>query len=171
MVAWLRKGHERIPCGDGTDLLLFQLGYMSEPTEVAVKNAKSGGMHVWDQQKNKWQWKGASTKGNIDLSTEVFLHGTTPQNAADAILDGGLKPSTRATCKDPICGVNGVYFIRCKSLAAEDILEAWRRLAAGGYLYGAMFVTRLHGTIIQGNQSLEISPGVISVNLPDLLIS
>jgi len=162
MVAWPRKGFERIPTGAGKDLLLFQLGYLPEPSETAAEAAFRGMVKVWDAKKNKMSFKGVSYQPGLDLNNNFFAHATDVKSAVKALLDGAWSPSTKETCKEPVCGLPGVYFIQLFSMEVEDILAVWQRLITGGYNGGAMLIAQLVGVPVAGNYNLKIEPGMIA---------
>lgn len=156
------KNNERIHLDSGEELLLFQLGYMSEPTYEAQQAQMTKGLYAWNGTLSKSTWKTASGQEDFDAKHCFFVHGTSPSKAISAIMDGGLKPSTLETCKDPICGTPGVYFISMPTMDQDDIKAAWKQLISSGYNYGAMVITQIVGVPVLGSASLEIVPGMIA---------
>ena len=104
------KGSINISSGK-EDLRMYQLGYMSVPSPKAKEAMSQGGIQRWTWRKNEWKytWQGATGRVNLEC---FFIHGTTVENAIQAILDGGLKPTT----------FEGVYFSELPSMDEEDII-------------------------------------------------
>ena len=92
---------------------MYQLGYMSVPSPKAKEAMSQGGIQRWTWRKNehKWKYTWQGVTGRVNLEC-FFIHGTTVENAIQAILDGGLKPTT----------FEGVYFSELPSMDEEDII-------------------------------------------------
>ena len=114
-------------------MLLFQLGYMSEPTQAATEVQKSNGMYLWNAKKSEKTWRSASIQEDFNVQHDFFVHGTKTSNAISAIMDSGLKPSTFPTCKDPICGTPGVYFFSMPTIDQVSIKAAWKQVISSGH--------------------------------------
>ena len=148
---------------------MYQLGYMSAPSPKAKEAMNSGGIQRWTWRKNenKWKYTWAGATGRVNLEC-FFIHGTTVENAIQAILDGGLKPTTFETAKDPICGVPGVYFSELPSMDEEDIIRAWHQNKSSGYNLGAVIICKLVGAPLNSDktgQKTVIEEGMISTKI------
>ena len=162
------KGSIKLSSGK-EDLRMYQLGYMSVPSPKAKEAMSQGGIQRWTWRKNehKWKytWQGATGRVNLEC---FFIHGTTVENAIQAILDGGLKPTTFETAKDPICGVPGVYFSELPSMDEEDIIRAWHQNKSSGYNLGAVIICKLVGAPLNNDktgQKTVIEEGMISTKI------
>ena len=162
------KGSIKISSGE-EDLRMYQLGYMSGPSPKAKEAMSSGGIQRWTWRKNEQAWKHTwqGVTGRVNLEC-FFIHGSTVENATQAILDGALKPTTFETAKDPICGVPGVYFSELPSLDEEDIIRAWHQNKSSGYNRGAVIICKLVGAPLNNDktgQNTVIEEGMISTKI------
>lgn len=105
--------------------------------------------------------RGFASIGNDKLyaSTCVFsgfiLHSTSVPNALDILCSG------RINVGPGICG-EGVYGFETASQENESLEKAWQRGISGGYGWGAAFLLKCEGIVVNGSSDQKVPPGAVA---------
>jgi hypothetical protein len=80
---WLRKGHERFHRdGEHGELVMYQLGWMKEPSYAARSGDKLKGMYAWNDRIEQDTWRTPS-QTEFNVETSFFAHGTSSQSVTE----------------------------------------------------------------------------------------
>ena len=171
---WPRKNHKWVSHADehlaDQKLVMFQLAYMNEPTPVAHKAQFQQGFWRWDEERRENTWHAASYVQGLPherVAQSHFVHHSSVPQMIQAIMDGGLNPSTVATCDNPQCGLGGVYLFEMGTLDEKDIAAAWKQGLGSGYNKGAMLVVKVVGGIVSSKANQQLQPGEIGTRAPN----
>ena len=147
---WLRKSPRRIQSNGFGSKLAFDL--VNFPTPTSTPHGANESV----------------------FNESVFSHGSSTANMFEATMDGQVNPSTNETCKNPQCGLGGVYFFKIedsdnsKPIPDKLVLAAWKQSYLAGYLRGGMMLAKLVGRLVTVDDSHYIvKEGEIATRRPN----
>lgn len=131
---------------DGTSVVTFATHLMEAPDMFVCSEAQTRGFA--SNGEKKFYASSRAFSGFI-------LHSTSVPNAMNILLEGRIRPSPG------ICG-HGVYGFEAASQEHEALDTTWQRGVAGGYCWGAAFLLKCHGIVINCSYDQTVPPGSVA---------